>query len=169
MDKSRAGPPNAHSACTRPVLLHSSFPDPPLDPVPYPHRPLHRAADAHRRHPLPSQAVGANARPAASQAVGAGTQGPQLSGVAGAQTSPLPSQAVGAESTTKTGPVARARGIHPIPSRTRSLSPAARMVLPGSPGGRVRRRRPTPQPPLRLPTRRTGGFLRFTARGRHGW
>ncbi len=49
-------------------------------------------------------------------------------------------------------PVARARGIHPIPSRTRKLSPAARRVLPGPPGGRVRRRRhpqhhPTPESP----------------------
>ena len=32
-------------------------------------------------------------------------------------------------------------GVHPIPFRTRKLSPAARMVLPGYPGGRVRRRR----------------------------
>ncbi len=39
-------------------------------------------------------------------------------------------------------PVALARGIHPFPSRTRSLSPAARMVLLGRPSGRVRRRRP---------------------------
>jgi hypothetical protein len=49
--------------------------------------------------------------------------------------------------------VAIARGTHPIPFRTRKLSPAARMVLPGGPGGRVRRRRsaqrrkaPTPLP-----------------------
>jgi hypothetical protein len=39
-------------------------------------------------------------------------------------------------------PVIIARGPHPFPSRTRSLSLAARMVLPGRPGGRVRRRRP---------------------------
>ena len=38
-------------------------------------------------------------------------------------------------------PAAMARGPHPFPSRTRSLSLAARMVLPGPPGGRVRRRR----------------------------
>jgi hypothetical protein len=37
--------------------------------------------------------------------------------------------------------VALAWGSHPFPSRTRPLSPTARMVLPGSPGGRVRRRR----------------------------
>ena len=40
-------------------------------------------------------------------------------------------------------PVAMAQGNHPIPSRTRKLSPAARMVLPGPPGGRVRRRQPS--------------------------
>ena len=39
-------------------------------------------------------------------------------------------------------PVIIARGTHPFPSRTRSLSLAARMVLPGRPGGRVRRHRP---------------------------
>ena len=45
--------------------------------------------------------------------------------------------------------VAIARGSHPFPFRTRKLSPAARMVLPGGPGGRVRRRRPlaVQQPP----------------------
>ncbi len=36
--------------------------------------------------------------------------------------------------------VVLAQRIHPFPSRTRSLSSAARMVLPGRPGGRVRRR-----------------------------
>src|SRR5690554_6815515 len=46
---------------------------------------------------------------------------------------------------------AMARGIHPIPFRTRKLSPAARMVLPGRPGGRVRRRRsPLPESPHTL-------------------
>jgi len=39
--------------------------------------------------------------------------------------------------------VALAWGTHPFPSRTRKLSPTARMVLPGKPGGRVRRRRPS--------------------------
>lgn len=34
-----------------------------------------------------------------------------------------------------------AEGIHPVPSRTRKLSPPAPMVLPGQPGGRVGRRR----------------------------
>ena len=34
----------------------------------------------------------------------------------------------------------RRQGIHSFPSRTRPLSPAARMVLPGRSGGRVRRR-----------------------------
>jgi hypothetical protein len=38
-------------------------------------------------------------------------------------------------------PASIARGPHPFPSRTRSLSLAARMVLPGPLGGRVRRRR----------------------------
>ena len=32
------------------------------------------------------------------------------------------------------------QGPHPIPSRTRKLSPVSAMVLPGSPGGRVARR-----------------------------
>jgi hypothetical protein len=43
---------------------------------------------------------------------------------------------------TRFWPAIIARGPHPFPSRTRSLSLAARMVLPGRPGGRVRRRRP---------------------------
>src|SRR6266516_117476 len=34
-----------------------------------------------------------------------------------------------------------AEGEHPVPSRTRQLSPPAPMVLPGRPGGRVGRRR----------------------------
>ena len=52
-----------------------------------------------------------------------------------------------------------AQGTHPIPSRTRKLSPAARMVLPGPPGGRVRRRRPhIEQPPS---THVRGGCLRW--------
>jgi hypothetical protein len=37
--------------------------------------------------------------------------------------------------------VAMAEGRHPVPSRTRKLSPLAPMVLPGRPGGRVGRRR----------------------------
>jgi translation initiation factor IF-2 len=47
-------------------------------------------------------------------------------------------------------PVTIARGPHPFPSRTRSLSLAARMVLPGRPGGRVRRRRPPTRKPRPL-------------------
>jgi hypothetical protein len=57
--------------------------------------------------------------------------------------------------------VAIARGSHPFPSRTRQLSPAARMVLPGRPGGRVRRRRPsirTPPVPFSI---RGGGCSAF--------
>src|SRR5690606_1318345 len=43
---------------------------------------------------------------------------------------------------TELWPVIIARGTHPFPSRTRSLSLAARMVLPERSGGRVRRYRP---------------------------
>lgn len=43
--------------------------------------------------------------------------------------------------------VVLAQRIHPFPSRTRSLSSAARMVLPGRPGGRVRRRQLPFRPP----------------------
>src|SRR5215213_5627535 len=53
-------------------------------------------------------------------------------------------------------PVAMAQGNHPIPSRTRKLSPAARMVLPGPPGGRVRRRRPTQSTPAPIDFDRGG-------------
>src|SRR5690606_12743279 len=35
-------------------------------------------------------------------------------------------------------------GVHPVPSRTRSLSPPAPMVLGGQPPGRVGRRQPPP-------------------------
>jgi hypothetical protein len=38
-------------------------------------------------------------------------------------------------------PVAMGEGKHPVPSRTRQLSPPPPMVLPGRPGGRVGRRR----------------------------
>ena len=48
-------------------------------------------------------------------------------------------------------PVIMARGPHPFPFRTRSLSLAARMVLPGKPGGRVRRHRPPLHESARLP------------------
>ena len=96
---------------------------------------------------------------------------PRLWGAAGARMDPRLWGAAGAVEKTY-GPVARARGIHPIPSRTRSLSPAARMVLPGRPGGRVRRRRPTQK---RLPSclQARGGALRaasnFRARVRREW
>src|ERR1700741_1633315 len=50
-------------------------------------------------------------------------------------------------------------GDHPIPSRTRKLSPAARMVLPGPPGGRVRRRRPISTNNARLDLPRSGRAL----------
>jgi hypothetical protein len=43
-----------------------------------------------------------------------------------------------------------ARGPHPFPFRTRSLSLAARMVLLGRPSGRVRRRRPLDRRPRPL-------------------
>ena len=36
----------------------------------------------------------------------------------------------------------KAKGVHPIPSRTRKLSPSASMVLRGRPRGRVDRRQP---------------------------
>ena len=45
--------------------------------------------------------------------------------------------------------MATAQGIHPIPSRTRKLSLAARMVLLGRPGGRVRRCQPDMRTPWR--------------------
>jgi hypothetical protein len=55
-------------------------------------------------------------------------------------------------------PAAMARGPHPFPSRTRSLSLAARMVLRGRPRGRVRRRRPmTPIAPVAHPA--AGAFV----------
>ena len=38
-------------------------------------------------------------------------------------------------------PVTKARGSHPFPSRTRSLSPSAAMILPPRCGGKVARRR----------------------------
>ena len=56
-------------------------------------------------------------------------------------------------------PVIIARGPHPFPSRTRSLSLAARMVLPGRPGGRVRRRRPILQNAPIAPNSASGAFL----------
>jgi hypothetical protein len=43
--------------------------------------------------------------------------------------------------------VAMAEGRHPVPSRTRKLSPLAPMVLPGRPGGRVGRRRDSSEAP----------------------
>jgi hypothetical protein len=43
--------------------------------------------------------------------------------------------------------VAMAEGRHPVPSRTRKLSPLAPMVLPGRPGGRVGRRRDSYEAP----------------------
>ena len=54
--------------------------------------------------------------------------------------------------------VATAQGSHPIPSRTRKLSPAARMVLLGRPGGRVRRCQPILRRPVRRMTCRAGRF-----------
>src|SRR5206468_12601480 len=66
--------------------------------------------------------------------------------------------------------VAMAEGRHPVPSRTRKLSPLAPMVLPGRPGGRVGRRRDTlaKRRPygrrFRMPARRT----RYGRRGRPG-
>src|SRR5687767_1496787 len=51
-----------------------------------------------------------------------------------------------------------AEGSHPFPYRTRSLSPPARMVLPGRLGGRVRRRQPYFERPRRLA--RAGGGVR---------
>jgi hypothetical protein len=57
-----------------------------------------------------------------------------------------------------------ARGPHPFPSRTRSLSLAARMVLPGRPGGRVRRRQPVLREKAPIsPYRPVGAFLREPA------
>src|SRR5947208_8728619 len=52
--------------------------------------------------------------------------------------------------------VAIAEGVHPVPSRTRKLSPPAPMVLPWRRGGRVGRRRDlfAQEPP-------SGGSLRF--------
>jgi hypothetical protein len=65
-----------------------------------------------------------------------------------------------AGNTTNWWPAAIARGIHPFPSRTRPLSPAARMVLPGQPGGRVRRCRPqSMNPPGPDPADRGGSFV----------
>jgi hypothetical protein len=62
-----------------------------------------------------------------------------------------------------------AQGNHPIPSRTRKLSPAARMVLPGPPGGRVRRRRPSlPQRPPRSTTIGAGVAFLCLSWGRVG-
>ena len=56
--------------------------------------------------------------------------------------------------------VAFARGIHPVPSRTRQLSPSAPMVLRLR-RGRVGRRQPlTPHSPPELPA--PGGCSRFT-------
>ena len=56
-------------------------------------------------------------------------------------------------------PVAMARGPHPFPSRTRSLSLAARMVLLGRPSGRVRRRRPLYRTAPDAQHERTGAVL----------
>jgi hypothetical protein len=56
-------------------------------------------------------------------------------------------------------PVIIARGPHPFPSRTRSLSLAARMVLPRRLGGRVRRRRPILQNAPIAPNSASGAFL----------
>ena len=66
-------------------------------------------------------------------------------------------------------PVIIARGPHPFPSRTRSLSLAARMVLPGRPGGRVRRRRPMLQKPRSAFTMRGSGLLCVPLRLRRVW
>ena len=55
--------------------------------------------------------------------------------------------------------VIRAAGLHPVPSRTRSLSLPAPMILPGQPGGNVGHRqgtffdsRPTPRPLYSVPS-----------------
>ena len=66
-------------------------------------------------------------------------------------------------------PVIIARGPHPFPSRTRSLSLAARMVLPGRPGGRVRRRRPMLQKPRSAFTMRGSGLLCSSEALRRVW
>lgn len=55
-----------------------------------------------------------------------------------------------------------ARGSHPFPSRTRPLSPVARMVLPGQPGGRVRRRQP-PYTQARFPNTPGCGLRAFSS------
>jgi hypothetical protein len=73
------------------------------------------------------------------------------------RSSPTVSSRRGATRGTRSWPVTIARGPHPFPFRTRSLSLAARMVLPGRPGGRVRRRRPI----LRKPC--PGALLRCRA------
>ena len=52
-----------------------------------------------------------------------------------------PSTASGRQRSRDTVSVAIAEGKHPVPSRTRKLSPPAPMVLPGRLGGRVGRRR----------------------------
>ncbi len=56
--------------------------------------------------------------------------------------------------------VVRAKGVHPIPSRTRKLSPSASMVLHGRPCGRVDRRQPFILTKARI-TSCDSGFCRF--------
>jgi hypothetical protein len=61
-------------------------------------------------------------------------------------------------------PAATAKGKHPVPSRTRKLSPSAPMVLRGRPRGRAGHRRNIltprgPHPPRQRPSRRAYDFF----------